>query len=87
MDIYCSRCGEPWDMDVLWDIADEHDVTYNKAHKLFIKQGCQAVDPGIECYVRNNQISAMYTVLADLMGDDVDGIAATLEDFERLHGS
>ena len=86
MDIYCTRCGEPWDMDTLWDIADENDITYNAAHKLFIKQGCAAVDPGIECSVQNKEVSAMYAVLADLLGDDVDGIAASLEDFEYMHG-
>lgn len=86
MDIYCTRCGEPWDMDTLWDIAEDNDITYDEAHKLFLKQGCLAIDDTIKCNVQNKQISSMYAVLADLMGDDVDGIAATLEDFEYMHG-
>lgn len=86
MDIYCTRCGEPWDMDVIHDIAEDHDIEYGQAHKLFLKNGCLAVDETITCLKQNKQVSAMYAVLADLMGDDVDGIAATLEDFEYLHG-
>lgn len=86
MDIYCTRCGEPWDMDTLWDIADERDITYNKAHRIFLKEGCKAIGADIDCIPQGKQVSAMYAVLADLMGDDVDGIASTLEDFEYLHG-
>ena len=36
-DIYCPRCGEPWDMDELHE-ADGKD--YDEARRAFIRDGC-----------------------------------------------
>ena len=38
MDIYCSKCGEPWETDCLHDITG----SYDKALKLFKVLGCGA---------------------------------------------
>ena len=77
MDIRCSHCGEPWEMDTLHDLADEENVSFDQARRMFYKDGCKALgtrhgsghaDPGV-------------AMLQDLLGDDVDGLAAMLEDF------
>lgn len=28
MDLYCAKCGEPWDNDTFHDVADENGSTY-----------------------------------------------------------
>lgn len=81
MDLYCSKCGEPWELDTMHDVADENNMTFNEAVAFFRKKGCAALDAS--CNEPANEGRAMaFTVLHDLMGDDVDGIAAMLEDFD-----
>lgn len=81
MDLYCSKCGEPWELDTMHDVAEENDMTFNKAVEYFRKKGCAAL--GASCGEPANVGRAMaFAALHDLMGDDVDGIAAMLEDFD-----
>ena len=75
MDLICTNCGEPWDMDtVLHDEPEE-----------FTRQGAAIVHcpackengkPPPE--LREKLLAAREA--GDLLGDDVDGYAAMLED-------
>jgi len=77
MDIRCRHCGEPWNIDELHNVDG---LTFDHAQKSFRSIGCETfgtshsqntADPGIG-------------ILADLLGDDIDGLAAMIEDFEFL---
>lgn len=80
MDIYCSKCGEPWEIDSIHDVAEELQFSFDEALKAFKKQGCEIL--GASHGEVNENRAAAVSVLFDIMGDDVDGIAAMLEDFD-----
>jgi hypothetical protein len=48
MDIYCNRCGEPWEIDSLHDVFDGNGraISYAEAAKRFERLGCGAFDAG-----------------------------------------
>jgi hypothetical protein len=89
MDIYCPVCAEPWEIDSLHDVAGEEGRTFSQVRSEFFASGCGvAFAPwGITCKPATGaaghraMISAM---LADILGDDIDGIALELEDAERM---
>jgi hypothetical protein len=67
------------------DYRGSGDFTYEQARKRFYRLGCGAFDAGsVKCDrgddVRYDNGPAV-DMLQDLLGDDVDGLAATLEDF------
>lgn len=90
MDIICPNCGEMWDHDTLHEEAEESGRLYVAVMRDFQQRGCNALEafiggPVLDCKpsantaARAQVASAMY----DLLGDDMDGAAAMLEDFER----
>ena len=44
MDIFCSKCGEPWEMNTLHDIASESQKNFHWAAGEFVKYGCGAFE-------------------------------------------
>ena len=84
MDIYCPKCGEPWDTDTFHDIAQEQDITFDEAIALFRKNGCSATGWS-KCNLTKRTIRGeAFTALSELLGDDIDGIASMLEDFDAV---
>lgn len=94
MDIRCIRCGEPWEMDTLHEVAAEqlyeagmtaytdreYMDKYQVVKKDFLKRGCVALG-GDPCEkTANPLIGAIY----DILGDDLDGAAAEFEDAEWM---
>lgn len=84
MDIICPVCAEPWDMS---ELHEAEGMSFTAANNLFHTKGCGAVfggsckpvtDPGGR--LRADVSAAMF----DMMGDDVDGIAAMMEDFDMM---
>jgi len=73
MDIYCPRCGEPFDVFSLVD-----DMTPEEAADLKAGRGCPCCQ-GQEATERPLRAEAT-SVLLDVLGDDIDGVAAELED-------
>lgn len=97
MDIRCPKCGEPWDMDTLHEEAEHRQgndvssavISYETAYSAisadFRRRGCAAITCyGAKCSKQTADpvISALY----DLLGDDLDGAASMLEDYESLYG-
>jgi hypothetical protein len=120
MDIYCPRCGEPWDFDSLHDEAqarygipyyvpepdryamvgpgrrtqnpeydsDAYDRVFAKVRSEFQRNGCEAMHAafGAHCSEPSTETRQGLTrqeassVLYDLLGDDMDGAAAMLDD-------
>lgn len=78
MDILCTRCGEPWDVFSLTD-----DMTPEEAEALKAGRGCPccASTPDEELHNINPEGSYAQRHLADILGDDIDGLAATMDDF------
>jgi hypothetical protein len=83
MDIMCPRCGEPWENDTLHEAAAEQGSTYKEVHRDFQSRGCIAIGwQSTQCEATLDRgRREKLAILAELMGDDVDGIAAMTEDF------
>lgn len=86
-DIYCVKCGEPVEVAYLHDVAAEKRFTFQKVLKDFQTRGCKAILS--ECNEPDTSTDNRYGItrmeaqsaLFDLLGDDVDGAAAMMEDF------
>jgi hypothetical protein len=88
MDIYCPKtgCGEPVDMDYLHDVADEQGRTYTEVVHDFQARGCEALGESHAVRAASNDSfrAEVMASMFDLLGDDVDGAAAMMEDAEYL---
>ena len=86
MDVYCPVCGEPWEIDTFHDVAEEQARKFRDVVDEFARVGCVAtgwVSPD-RCTARENARADMARALFDVMGDDIDGVASMLEDFDDL---
>ena len=80
MDVYCKRCGEPWGL-----YGVEHgDMSATERDRFWRGEGCPSCfgKPVEERPLRAELTAALHEVL----GDDLDGLAAELEDAEFLLG-
>lgn len=93
MDIYCPKCGEPLETASLHEIDG---MTYEEARDAFFNGlkspltgkrivGCAAIG------YRHNESSPegefrgqLTSALSDMLGDDIDGIANSLDDAAYL---
>jgi hypothetical protein len=80
MDTRCRNCGEPYEIDYFHDVAEEHGTSFEEVRADFSRRGCVAV--GGKC--SSNKAHPAIGELTDLLGDDIDGLASMLEDFEYL---
>lgn len=79
MDIYCTNCGEPYE---LW-IEDDEDRELMKS----VRHGRCPSCKGEKQEGGRPFRAELAGVLGDLLGDDVDGLASEMEDAEYLMGS
>ena len=91
MDIYCPRCGEPMELDYIHDVvadriaAGDTTATYDTVAADYRVRGCPAVDGRCnESTTRTGDTAA--SVVFDLLGDDMDGAAAMMEDMDMMSG-
>lgn len=77
MDLYCTRCGEPWDMDTL--LHDDPEGFDRKGGRITACPACRGQTVNLS--EQEAERLAIIGELADLAGDDLDGLAADLEDF------
>ncbi|KKN37275.1 hypothetical protein LCGC14_0765130 [marine sediment metagenome] len=79
MDLYCQRCGEPW----------EHYYVHQEMAPLertqFLEGECCPACHGKEIEKRPFR-AQLASALAEMLGDDTDGLAAEMEDAEFLLG-
>lgn len=92
MDVYCPKCSEPWDLDTLHEEVEErngaladslrrpYDVEIAEVRADFRRRGCEAFGSRHSDHVASPIVSEVL----DLLGDDLDGAAALLEDAELL---
>lgn len=80
MDLLCTRCGEPWD---LYHVLHEDPSGFDRVGGLIRRcPTCPSEEPKLDPQTRGRLASA--AALAELMGDDVDGLAGVLDDFGLL---
>ncbi len=81
MDIYCKRCGEPWDA---YGARQYMDMTKEEYDRMMCGEGCPC------CFgkeVKERPFRAQVTsALHDILGDDLDGLASELQDAEYMMG-
>ena len=81
MDVLCERCGEPWDVLGIRDEFTEEE--YQRFHK---GQGCPCCrnqpDTDFQEGMSERRKFAVeaQAALRDILGDDIDGLAAEMED-------
>ena len=79
MDVYCSRCGEPYDVFSLTD-----DMTKEERADFHAGRGCPCCrntpDDAIDLSERQKDLLTVQSALKTVLGDDIDGLAAELED-------
>lgn len=87
MDLYCPTCTEPWDNDCLHDEAQESGRTYREVAADFRERGCHALETAYgaaDCQPANNMRAAAMGAMFELCGDDMDGAASLMDDFEYM---
>lgn len=93
MDIYCKRCGEPWDNDELHDRVEElrydgrtttpidgtSPLNYDTLAAEFRRHGCEVFGSGPCTKVESDRTLAAQAMY-EVCGDDMDGASAMLDD-------
>ena len=82
MDVPCVRCGEKWDNDEIHELVEDGDYSnYDEAARAYRRKGC-VVFTGRECSA--DRSSNIRSELYDIFGEDMDGLACDMEDFEMF---
>lgn len=80
MDLVCTNCGEPWDMEYVFHEAPRSDFkTVGDSGAIIACPNCKGKKVDMPAKERERLEEAQLVV--ELLGDDVDGAAAMLEDF------
>ena len=72
MDIYCTNCAEPWD-------AGDPDIDRREV----LNGNCEYCH-GDASKARQSLRTDAMSMLGDLLGDDIDGMAAMMDDYEYM---
>ena len=89
MDLYCQRCDEPWDQyHVNFDMDYEEEDFGPNGEKPSARfrsgEGCPCCDWGKTAPKEQSLRGAAQSILYDFLGDDEDGIASMMDDFEFM---
>ena len=76
MDLLCTRCGEPW--DIAYVLHEEPNAFKRKGGLIQRCPSCPTAKPQHDPETQLKLVTV--AAMAELMGDDVDGLAAVLED-------
>lgn len=90
MDIYCGRCGEPWDMDSLHEMWDENLdrlLSYDEAIARFRSYGCGAWEgERTVCAIDPTSTAALIAQAAMELSDYADDWASDCDDLLYVFG-
>ena len=81
MDLICTCCGEPW--DVTYVLHEEPDGFDRKGGLIRACPCCHGKEPEDMTDDRRSRLQAV-AAAAELLGDDVDGLAALIDDLDAL---
>jgi len=80
VDLLCQRCGEPWDFFYITD-----EMTEEERRDFHAGRGCpcccKKATADIHLSPRQQEATEVQAILRDVLGDDIDGLAAEMEDF------
>ena len=88
MDLVCTKCGEPWDV---MHVLHESPELFRRRGSLILE--CPCCDENLQYQEENyteeenkkeKERLENVRLVCELLGDDVDGAAANLEDFGLL---
>lgn len=79
MDLYCQRCGEPYDFDYVYQ-----EMTSAERNAFLHGEHCPSCKG--KTVERRPFRAELASALSDALGSDVDGLAAEMEDAEALFG-
>ena len=86
MDTYCTRCGEPWDVDYLQhEIDDDFGFVFGTNRLVVLR--CPSCGARHTSSRKASQRRAFAEELAQLLGDDLDGFAAEMDELGTLFGN
>jgi hypothetical protein len=90
MDLRCHKCGSPWDMDEVldWERYFRRDSENNlrTAKDFHNGVGCPSCDWGKNAPEKPPFAAMLASALTDVLGNDTDGIAGELDDYDSLFG-
>lgn len=81
MDTYCTNCGEPWELDCLHD-PEGFGLTLSGR----MITACDACEWHAARGFKLRGTATLTAALHDVMGDDIDGVAAMLDDIRYMGG-
>ena len=82
MDLFCQVCGEPWDIQSV----EHYDFSDSERKKFHAGKGCPACKFGEKAPEDMPFRSMLASAAADILGDDIDGLASIMDDAERAFG-
>lgn len=78
MDLLCTTCGEPWDLD---HVLHEEPEAFTRAGAAIVTcPCCENSEHGKNLRQKDRERLSAARELGKLLGDDVDGYAAELQD-------
>ena len=79
-DLLCQRCGEPWDLYYV-----THEMTDEERKDFHAGKGCpcccKTPDEDLNLSPRQKDAVSIQAAMRGVLGDDLDGLAAEMEDF------
>ena len=84
MDIYCPICSEPVDVDEFRYVADERGLPVSQVRSEFYQDGCVALLASCNASTVGSDRARIAAEVYGLLGDDIDGAAAFLDDIDTL---
>lgn len=80
MDLICTRCGEPWNLDY---VLHEEPRAFRRHHSLIYRCPCCPTKPP-ELPLDECKRLETVALVAQICGEDIDGAAAMFEDLNLL---
>lgn len=76
MDVYCTRCGEPWD---IFTVEQDEPESFGRCKGVITSCPC-CQDKKVQLSKEQKEQLAAIREVSMLFGDDLDGLAAELQD-------
>jgi hypothetical protein len=83
MDIYCQKCDEPWDVCYVGQDMDD-DGEQGDAERFKRGEGCPCCKWGKNAPKKQSMRGEAMSIVADLLGDDIDGMASFMDDMDFM---
>jgi hypothetical protein len=83
MDIYCQKCDEPWDVCYVGHDMDEEGEK-GDAERFKRGEGCPSCKWGKDAPKEQSLRGETMSMLNDLLGDDIDGMASFMDDMDYI---